>query len=346
MNERLAKCQLHQSKRLVDAMRSLDESAAEIVLVTDGEDRLVGTITDGDIRRALLGGASLECPLLPHVQRQFTSVPAGTGRTEVIELMQARQIGQIPVVDGSGRLLGLHLLHELISRQPRPNWAIIMAGGKGTRLGPITENLPKPMVRIAGRPLLERLVLHLVGFGIQRIFLSINYLGHMVEAHFGRGERYGCRIQYLREQQPLGTGGALALLPEAPTAPVLVLNGDLLTQADVGAMFEFHDNGRFLATVAVKRYSHTVPYGCVEREGDRLVQLVEKPVLDRLVNAGVYVLNPEIIARVPRGLEMPMTTLLHDAMAQGDSIGAFEIVDDWLDVGNRDQLKLAREGVA
>lgn len=346
MNEQFEQCRVHHTRKLVDAMWALDRSAVEIALVTDDENRLLGTMTDGDIRRALLKGEPLEAPLGPYYQRNFTAVHPGTNRLEVLELMQARQISQVPVVDSAGKLVGLHLLHELIGRQPRSNWAVIMAGGKGTRLGPITENLPKPLVRVAGRPILERLVLHLVGFGFRSIFLSINHLGHLVEDHFGCGKRFGCRIHYLRERHPLGTGGALALLPNPPQDPILVLNGDLVTQPDLGAMLEFHFHGRYQATMAVKQYSHAVPYGCVDLDGKRVVQLEEKPVMSRLVNAGIYVLNPELVARVPRDKETLMTSLLTDAIARREVIGAFEIIDDWLDIGNRDQLKVAREGTA
>lgn len=343
MNERLQKCRVHYSRQLIDAMRALDQSAVEITLITDDQNHLLGTMTDGDIRRALLKGEPLEAPLEPYYQRNYTSVRPGINRLDVIELMQARQISQIPIVDETGKLVGLHLLHELIGRQPRPNWAVIMAGGKGTRLGSITEKLPKPMVRVAGRPILERLVLHLVGFGFRRIFLSIHHLGHLVEDHFGSGERFGCRIYYLRENQPLGTGGALALLPR-PLEPILVLNGDLVTQADLGAMLEFHCHGRFKATIAVKQYSHSVPFGCVKVESSRVIELEEKPVLTRLVNAGIYVLEPELVARVPQERETMMTSLLVDAIARGEQVGAFEITDDWLDIGNREQLKLAHGG--
>jgi dTDP-glucose pyrophosphorylase len=342
----LDSCRVQVSKRLVDAMWALDRGGVEIALVVDEDSHLVGLMTDGDVRRALLGGATLESPLEPYVQRRFTAVDPGTRRVDVLELMQARTIGQIPVLDAEGRLVGLHLLHELIGCVTRPNWAVVMAGGKGTRLRPITENIPKPMIPVAGRPILERIVLQLVGHGIRRIYLAINYLGHIVEDHFGHGERFGCRIDYLREDKPLGTGGPLSLLPEPPPGPMLVMNGDLVTQADLGAMLEFHQHGGYEATVGVREYSHTVPFGCVTLDGKRVTQIEEKPCLSRLVNAGIYVLNPELVARVPQDQEFPITTLLEQTIERGEPVGAFEIVDDWIDVGQRDQLRAAREGVA
>src|SRR5262249_25289961 len=275
----LDSCTVSLSKRLLDAMWALERGGVEIVLVIDEAGRLIGTVTDGDLRRALLKGATLDSPLAPHIQRQFTAVGRDAGRAEVMDLMRARSIGQIPILDEAGRLVGLHLLHQILGAIERPNWALVMAGGKGTRLKPLTDALPKPLIRVAGRPILERIVLHLVGYGMRRIFVSINYMGNLIEDHFGDGSRFGCQIEYLREDKPLGTGGSLSLLPGQPDFPLLVMNGDLITQADLGAMLEFHARGGQLVTVGVRTYFHTIPFGCVELDGDRIVQMEEKPRL-------------------------------------------------------------------
>ncbi|MGH7436779.1 MAG: sugar phosphate nucleotidyltransferase [Polyangiaceae bacterium] len=346
MIERLRCCCVKTTERIIDALRALDQGAIAIALVVDEGDRLVGILTDGDIRRALLAGVPLDGSIRPHVKRDFTSVGPQTMRVEVLELMQARSIEHVPVIDESGRLLGLHLLHDVLKTTDLPTWAVIMAGGKGTRLGSITQHVPKPMLSVAGRPILERLVLHLGGFGIRRVFLAINYLGHLIEEHFGDGSRFGCRIDYLREDTSLGTGGALGLLPEVPQDPLVVMNGDLVTQADIGAMLAFHAAGGQCATMGVRRYFHTVPFGCVEVEADRIVTIEEKPELRKLVNAGIYVLSPGLLPRVPRGQPFGLPTLLEAALARGECVRAFEIQDDWIDVGQREHLKLAREGEA
>jgi NDP-sugar pyrophosphorylase family protein len=257
--------------------------------------------------------------------------------------MRARMIAQIPILDEAGKLVGLHLLHEILGAVECANWAVIMAGGRGSRLRPLTDELPKPMIRVAGRPILERIVLHLVGYGIRRIFLSVNYLGHVIQEHFGDGSRFGCRIEYLREEQPLGTGGSLSLLPEAPRDPLLVMNADLVTEADVAAMLEFHRAGGQRATMGVRRYHHRVPFGCVELNDDRIVQMEEKPMLTRMVNAGIYVLDPAVVGRVPQS-EVSLPAIIEQCLAQGELVRAFEIASDWIDVGQREQLKLAREG--
>lgn len=342
MPERLQACQVHQDATLLEAMRSLERSNVQIVLVVDGAGKLVGTITDGDIRRAILGGASLGAPVRPAANARFTSVGSDTPRASVLELMHARRVSQIPVVDEGGRVVGLHLLQELLGVRKRPNWALLMAGGKGTRLLPLTENVPKPMLPVAGKPILERLVLHLVGHGIRRVFMAVHHLSHIIEDHFGDGRRFGCEIEYLREERPLGTGGALSLLPEPPSEPLLVMNGDLVTQADLGALLELQAAGPQVATVAVRKYFHTVPFGCLELDGDRVVGLEEKPTLSRLVNAGIYALSPGLVRRVEPGRELTLPDLLAGALARGEVVRSFEIAGDWIDVGQRDQLKQAR----
>jgi len=345
MPKQIEQGQVSLNDRLIDAMRSLERSSLEIALIMDDSGRLIGTMTDGDIRRALLKGATIEAPLAPYIQRHFVSVRPETARADVLELMQARSLNQIPILEQDGKLGGLHLLREMIGSIEQPNWAVIMAGGKGTRLRPFTDDLPKPMLPVAGRPILERLVLHLVGHGIRRIFLSINYLGHVIENHFGDGQKFGCQIEYLRESHPLGTGGPLSLLPGMPSHPLIVLNGDLVTMVNFGAMIEFHDRGRHAATLGVREYSHVVPFGCLELKDARIVRFEEKPILTRLINTGLYVLDPVLITRVPREQEFPITNLFEECILRGDSLGAYEIEDDWIDVGQREQLQLAREGV-
>jgi dTDP-glucose pyrophosphorylase len=343
MYDRISQCCVPISRTLIDAMRVIEEGSVGVALVIDPSGRLVGMLTDGDIRRGILQGASLESPLEPHVRRRFTSVTPSAGRAEVLDLMQSLVIHQVPVVDENGRVVGLHLLHELLGGVERPHWAVIMAGGRGTRLAPLTETIPKPMVRVAGRPILERLVLHLVGFGIRRIFLSVHYLAEVISGYFGDGSKFGCRIEYLRETESLGTGGALSLLKEMPSSPLLVLNGDLVTQVNLADMLDFHARGRFMATMGVRQYTHQVPFGCVELRGDRVVSLEEKPILDRCVNAGIYILEPGLLSRVPKA-SYPITALFEDCLAKSEPVGAFEIREDWIDVGHREQLKQAQHG--
>lgn len=344
MADRLDACLVSEEGTLRDAMVALDRGARQIALALDASGRLVGVATDGDVRRALLGGATIDDPLGPLLTRAFVAVGMAEGRAEAIELMRARRIGAVPVIDADGRPSGLHLLHEFLEPVERANWAVVMAGGQGVRLRPLTDTVPKPMLRVAGRPILERIVLHLVGFGISRIFISVGYMADVIEAHFGDGSQLGCQIEYLREERPLGTGGALGILPEPPADAVLVMNGDLVTSADLGGLLDFHASGGYAATIGVRRYLHSVPFGCVERSGDQVLNLTEKPTIEREINSGIYAVAPETVARVRPGSTIAMPDLIGELLDAGGRVGAFEIEDDWIDVGQRDQLDQARGG--
>jgi dTDP-glucose pyrophosphorylase len=344
MTDRLGATIVPATGSLRDALEAVDRGAAGIALAVDEHGRLAGVATDGDIRRALLRGATLEDPIAGVLSMTFVSVDARGGRADALDLMRARRIDAIPVIDADGRPVALHLLQAFITPEARPNWAVIMAGGEGRRLRPLTDSVPKPMLSVAGRPILERIVLHLVGAGVTRIFVSVNYLAHVIEDHFGDGAGYGARIEYLRETEPLGTGGAIGLLPEPPVDPILVLNGDLVTNVDVGALLALHAARGFAATIGTRRYMHTVPFGCVTRDGDRVTALEEKPSIVREVNTGIYAIDPAIVRLVEPGVALTMPEFIGRVIDQGSPVGAFEVEDDWIDVGQRDQLARAREG--
>jgi dTDP-glucose pyrophosphorylase len=324
------------------ALKVIDKGGVEIAFVVD-RGRVVGTLTDGDVRRALIKGAALEDRGIRKAMRtRFTSVTRAAPRPEVLDTMRARGISQIPILDRDGKLVGLHLLQELIGASARPNWAVIMAGGQGVRLRPLTEHVPKPMLMVAGRPILERLVLHLVGYGIRELYLSVSYLGDQIKRHFGDGRRFGCRIRYLEEKQPLGTGGPLALLPRRPSHPVLVMNGDLVTEADIDRLLAAHDASGAFATMCVRPHRTEVPFGVAEVRGDRLVGFREKPSDQLLVSAGIYVLSPAAIRRVPRGKPYPITALFEEALAKKRPVGAHVLEGEWMDIGRHEQLRRAR----
>ncbi|WP_231743648.1 sugar phosphate nucleotidyltransferase [Stieleria neptunia] len=222
-----------------------------------------------------------------------------------------------------------------------PNAAVILAGGKGTRLGALTKTTPKPMISVAGRPILERIIIHLVGSGIRTIYLSVNYLSNRIEQHFGNGDKLGCSITYLKEDQPLGTGGPLALLNSHPVDnATLVMNGDLVVDFDVQAMLSQHHRDANAITIGVKNYTHQVPFGCLQTSDGVVTKLVEKPILQRTINAGIYAMSPEIIATV-RPEFTPITSVIENALVEKRQVGTFQI-DDWIDVGQPQQLAEAR----
>lgn len=333
-----------------DVVICIDRGAEAIALVVGPDGRLVGTVSDGDIRRALLSGASLDDSAAPFVSRRPVTVSELTDRAAVLDLMRARKINQIPIVDNRGRLVGLHLVRELLGAEQKPNWAVVLAGGRGTRLGSLTASVPKPMLPVAGRPILERIVLHLVGSGISRIYLSVGHLAEQIRDHFGDGTEHGCNIGYLVEDpaEPLGTGGplrALLKLEPQPTDPLLVLNGDLVTSFSVADILQHHQSSGASATVALRDYVHEVPFGVAqldEADPRMLVRLDEKPSWAGLANAGIYVFDPGLLELIPAGVNYPITKLIEACLDRGDRIAGWHLTDEWHDIGLPSGLARAR----
>ena len=340
----LAQLTIGPDESILTALRVVDQAGVEIAFVIDPDGRVIGTLSDGDLRRAILAGVPLDAPggVRRAMHAEFRSVGPDVGRAEVLDLMSVLGIGQVPVLDAEGRLVGVHLLYEMIGRRERTSAAVVMAGGQGMRLRPLTEHVPKPMLTVAGRPILERLVLHLVSHGIRDIHISVNYLGDVIERHFGDGSRFGCQLSYLREREPLGTGGPLSLVPGPVTEPLLVLNGDLVTQADLGRVLEFHEQGEFRATMCLRPHRVDVPFGVADVDGDRLVGLREKPSHHYLVNAGIYVISPQLLEWIPRDTAYPITRLFERCLDEGLPTGAHVLTDEWLDVGQHETLQRAR----
>jgi dTDP-glucose pyrophosphorylase/CBS domain-containing protein len=343
-SDSLERLTLPPSASLRRALQVVDEAGIEIALVVDPDSRRVlGTLSDGDLRRAILRGIALDTAdgVREAMQPRFRWVAPHVGRAEVLDLMRGLAITQVPVLDPEGRLVGMHLLHDMLGRVERGNVAVIMCGGQGARLRPLTENVPKPMLPVAGRPILERLVLHVVSHGIRDVYLAVNYLASMIEEHFGDGERFGCRIHYLREEKPLGTGGPLSLLPPI-TEPVLVMNGDLVTQADLGLVLDRHVERASVATICLRPHRMDVPFGVADVDGDRLIGLREKPSEHYLVNAGIYALSPEAVKLVPMDRAYPITDLFERCLTEKLPVGAHVLDADWIDVGQHETLQRAR----
>ena len=332
---------LSVNSTLLEAMKTIDRSTLAVAVVC--ENGIVqGVLTDGDLRRAIINGVELSSTISPYYTSDYVSVSPGMLRTDVLDIMQARYIEQIPVVDKLGKLVGIHTMHSILGGAVKPNRAIIMAGGKGVRLGSLTKNTPKPMLRVAGKPILERLVLHLVHYGVRKIYISVNYLSNVIEDHFEDGSRFGCEIKYIREDKPLGTGGALSLLPEKCSHSLIVMNGDLIMEADISQMLHYHETNEFYATMGVHHYTHEVPYGCVEVREGQIDELREKPLITKCVNAGFYILSQAAVADIPLNEFFPITKLFELGLAHGMALGAYPFDGDWADVGLPDQLKQVR----
>lgn len=325
---------------LRNAIEIIDRGAAQIALVTES-DRLIGIVTDGDVRRGLLRGESMDAPVTNIMRRDFRSLPANASPAKALALMQRETLHQIPALDKTGKVVRLFLLNDLIKPQKLPNSVVIMAGGEGKRLRPYTQDCPKPMLRVAGKPLLEIILKQCLDSGFENFYFSVNYLKEQIQSHFQDGSAWGARIQYLEEDKPLGTAGALSLLPQRPDHPFLVLNGDVLTRVDYEHLLRFHADHQSEATLCIREHSTQIPYGVVSIDDVKVVALEEKPVLNHYVNAGIYILNPEVLDLVPRDTFLDMPQLLEAVGQQGKAVCAFPIHEYWLDIGHPETLERA-----
>lgn len=328
---------------LQQAIRNLDASGLQIALVVSRDGALIGTVTDGDIRRGLLRGSDLGSPIDAIMFRDPLVVPPQMGRDTVLQLMQANGIRQLPVVDDQRRVVGLHLWSDLVVPATRPNLMVIMAGGKGTRLLPHTENCPKPMLPIGGKPMMEHIIERAKAEGFHRFVLAIHYLGDMIEHHFGDGSRWQVEINYLREPEPLGTVGAISLLSERPDAPFVVSNGDVLTDIRYAELLGFHTLHRAAATMAVRLHEWEHPFGVVRTKGVDIVGFEEKPIARSHINAGIYVLEPSAVDVLQRGEHCNMPTLFTRLQERGKRTIVYPMHEPWLDLGRPGDLERAHE---
>ena len=340
---------------LVEPDRSIREvmegigKALGLALVVDEDRRLLGTVTDGDIRRAILAGVDLDQPVQvlleeqrrPHQHTEPLTAPVGTPVGRLLQIMAETTLRHIPLVNDAGQVEDVAVLNELVTEYELPLSAVVMAGGQGNRLRPLTEDVPKPMLPLGDRPLLAHLVDQLSATGIRRLNITTHYKGHLIEEHFGDGSEFGIKIGYINEQKPLGTAGSLSLL-EPSDDPLLVINGDIVSQVDARAMLDFHLEHRADMTVAVRQQEFPIPYGVVEIDGVEITAISEKPTLHHLINAGIYLLGPQACARVPAGRHYDMTDLIHDLVTDGSKVVGFPIQGSWTDIGRQEDYERAQ----
>ena len=328
---------------MLSALQIIDQGAAQIALVVDDHGHLLGTLTDGDVRRGLLHGETLETPVERLMNRQFRYVRCGEDQAEVLEMMRRESLCHIPVLDAKGRVVEILLLQELIAPAQLPNPVVIMAGGKGTRLRPQTEYCPKPMLPVDGKPMLEILLEQCIASGFRQFYLSVNYLKEQIIEHFGDGKRWGVSIDYLVEDEPLGTAGSLQLLPSSVQEPFLVMNGDVLTRFNPSQLLRFHFEHEAVGTLSVREHTTTIPFGVVQTKGVELAGFVEKPSYRLLVNAGVYVIDPLLISLLTPHQATDMPALLQSAEQAGHRVAVCPIHEYWIDVGRPETLKQAHQ---
>ena len=341
---------LRLDSRIWDAVVCIDRSAhVSIALILDDDGRLINTVTDGDIRRGVLSGLSLDEPvskLLPVKLRtphaEALTAPVGMPRASLAQLMRDNGVRQVPLVDADRRVVDVVVLTDVLAQTTLPLEAVVMAGGMGQRLRPLTDGMPKPMLAVGGRPLLELIVGQLRTAGIRKIHISTNYRAEMIENHFRDGSGFDVEVSYLREEQPLGTAGALALIP-SPALPLLVINGDILTHTDFGAMYAFHKEHSAALTVGVRKYEFQIPYGVIESQGARVRAVNEKPLMGYMISAGMYIVEPAALATIPRGQYCDMTDLIQRQIEQRSVVVSFSILDYWLDIGRPADYERAQD---
>jgi dTDP-glucose pyrophosphorylase len=333
---------LNIDSTLRQAIACLEESACQIILVVSTDNTLLGTLTDGDIRRGLLRGLDLDSPMESVIHKEAIVAPLQMTRDMVLQMMQANQIHALPVVDGSRKVVGLHMLNDLLAPSPRPNLMVIMAGGKGTRLRPHTESCPKPLLPVGGKPMLEHIIERAKAEGFSRFALSVHYLGHMIEDYFGDGSRWGVRIDYVHEDSPLGTAGALGLLAPRPDQPFVVTNGDVLTDIRYGELLDFHLRHGAAGTMAVRLHEWQHPFGVVLIQGLDIVGFEEKPIARTHINAGIYVLDHSALESLGKGEHCDMPTLFSRLQSKGTRTIVYPMHEPWLDVGRAADLQEAR----
>ena len=332
---------LPASATIGQAIANLDQVAVKIVLIVNASGVLEGTISDGDIRRGLLKGLDLGSPITDVVHHNVLVVPPDMSRDIVMQLMVANKIQQVPVVDERHRVVGLHRWDEITTPASRANLMVIMAGGMGTRLRPHTENCPKPLLAVAGKPMLEHIIERAKLEGFSHFALAVHYLGHMIEEHFGNGDRFGVRIDYVRETTPLGTAGALSLLQPRPQGPFVVTNGDVITDIRYGELIDFHVRHKAAATMAVRVHEWQHPFGVVQLQDVEIVGFEEKPVARSHINAGVYALEPAVLDELAPNARCDMPTLFERLQGRSLRTVAYPMHEPWLDVGRPDDLALA-----
>jgi len=330
-------------------MTFIDKNGKGIALIVDEERRLLGTITDGDIRRAILARIDLEKSVSELLARKADSpyskpvtAPVGTDRLILLQMIKEHGIRHIPLIDESGRVVDLVTIDDLLPDETFPVQAVIMAGGFGRRLLPLTEDTPKPMLPVGGKPVMEHIIEQLRGAGIKHINISTYYKSEVIMNYFGDGSRFDVDLKYINEDQPLGTAGALGLIKEV-NGPLLVINGDVLSQINFRAMLIYHQEHKADLTVAVSKYDLKVPYGVVESDGVFVREVVEKPTLTFFVNAGIYLLEPSVYNYIPKNESLDMTDLIGRLIEEKRLVVSFPIVEYWLDIGRHVDYRKAQE---
>ncbi|UQZ33835.1 alcohol dehydrogenase [Paenibacillus sp. PK3_47] len=318
---------------ILNVMEIIDKSSLQFAVVIDKENRLLGTVTDGDIRRGILRGHPLDTAIEQVMNNNPVYERYGKRASYYKELIKEKKLKQLPIVNGRKQIENILFAEDILKFLQKENTVILMAGGMGTRLRPLTDDIPKPMLKVGGKPILETIIESFKSFGFTNFLLSVNYKKEVIENYFQDGTHFGVRIQYIEEGKRLGTAGALSLLTQQPKLPFFVMNSDLLTKINYEQLLDFHQESASMATMCVREYEYQIPYGVIETDQHRLLSIVEKPKHKSFVNAGIYVLNPEILQYVPEDEFYDMPDLFKNLIMMNKEVSAFPLREYWLDIG-------------
>ncbi|MCK4623383.1 MAG: nucleotidyltransferase family protein [Desulfuromonadales bacterium] len=328
-----------------DAIETIDKGVMQIALVVKN-DCLLGTITDGDIRRGFLNGRGLA----DKIEGLYNTTPLtgnlGQTREDMVQLALTRGIKQLPILDDTGKLIGIEYIDDYLRGPEKPNAIVLMAGGLGTRLRPLTADTPKPMLTVGSKPILETILESFSHFGFRNFYFSVNYKAEKIREYFKDGSQYGVNITYLNETTRLGTVGALSLLPDDIKDPIIVMNGDLLTNVNFERLLNYHLLAKAEATMCVREYKLQIPYGVVETEGASIQKIIEKPTQNFFVNAGIYVLSPRALKMIPKNSYFDMPQLFQNLIAEKHKACSFPITDYWMDIGQPNDFEQANSEYA
>lgn len=326
---------------IIETMKNIDQTSSQIALVVDENGKLKGTVTDGDIRRGILRGISLKESITRIMNENPITIQQGTPKQSIRNKFQKKKLRQIPVVDRGNHIIDILFSDTLLDTIAYDNWVVLMAGGLGTRLRPLTEHVPKPMLTVGSKPILQTILENFIDHGFHQFYFSVNYKKELIKNHFGNGLEWGISIEYLDESLRLGTAGALSLFKEKPSKPIIVMNGDILTKVNFQQLLEFHESNGSMATMCVREFEYQVPYGVVRTDGAQLCSIDEKPIEKYFVNAGIYVINPEVLEFIPNNAYFDMPTLFNQLIAQEKKTTVFPIREYWMDIGRINDFERA-----
>ncbi|AVX43090.1 nucleotidyltransferase family protein [Campylobacter concisus] len=334
---------LKQNATIKEALGIIDSGAMQIALVVDDNDKLLGTLTDGDIRRGILRGLDLDSSIETIVFKEPAVAKISSTKEEILKIALSKKLHQIPIVDDNGIVLDLKEIEELVEPKIKTNRVILMVGGLGTRLRPLTQDMPKPMLKVGNKPILQTIVDKFAEYGFVNITMCVNFNASIIRDYFGDGKEFGVNIDYVLEQKRMGTAGALSLLKERPSEPFFVMNGDLLTNVNFEHIFNYHTLHKATATMCVREYDYEVPYGVVKMNDNKITAIAEKPVQKFFVSAGIYMLSPEILDLIPQDEFYDMPVLFEKLIKLSKNVISFPIREYWLDIGRMEEYQRANE---